>query len=58
LLNKLDEEYAKEDSPDRELLDSIWRILIVGWSLFCRTTEENLDMVTLILKLSLHPLHT
>jgi hypothetical protein len=32
--------------------------LIVGWSLFCRTTEENLDMVTLILKLSLHPLHT
>jgi hypothetical protein len=58
LLNKLDEEYAKEDNPDRELLDSIWRILIVGWSLFCRTTEENLDMVTLILKLSLHPLHT
>jgi hypothetical protein len=55
LIEKLEKELANKKV---EIANSYWRILIIGWPLFFRTTEDSFEILNLILKHSISPLYT
>ena len=59
LTKTLTEELSKgKEGADRTLLDSLWRILIIGWHLFARTTSLQYSLFSLILSQSTSPIYT